>query len=506
MQILNLTQGSVEWHAARVNYFTASEAPAMMGESKYKTRSQFIKEKATGLSEGITDAQYRLFQKGHEAEASIRSHIEHELGDELFPATGVSDCGTYLASFDGITMDESLIWEHKLYSVGLADSVRAGTLEPHYYWQLEHQLLVSGAEKAVFTTSDGSPDACYSMEYVSVPERRAALIAGWQQFAEDLSNYKPETEQVEVTGHAPETLPALRIEVTGMVTASNLQQFQDRTLTVFQGINTELKTDQHFADAEQTVKWCKEVEQRLSAAKDHALSQTQSIDELFRAIDDISAQARSKRLELEKLVKARKKEIREEIAMSACEDLMGHIGEINKTLDNGVRMPPIITYFDGVMKGKRTLASLRDAVSTELARAKIEANQIADKIRLNLKTLRGDTAGYETLFADVQQLVLKDNDDLRATITARIAEHKAADQERQQAEQVQQKIEPQSAEISASRELGSIRQTTAENSRPSDQQIIGVLARHYRVHESKVHEWLLDMDLQGAGDALASNF
>ncbi|WP_419178519.1 hypothetical protein [Pseudomonas syringae] len=44
----------------------------------------------------------------------------------------------------------------------------------------------------------------------------------------------------------------------------------------------------------------------MEAAKQHALSQTETIDALFRTIDEISEQARRKCLELDKLVKAHK--------------------------------------------------------------------------------------------------------------------------------------------------------------------------------------------------------
>src|SRR5690606_3889090 len=121
----------------------------------------------------------------------------------------------------------------------------------------------------------------------------------------------------EPIGRTPENLPALRIEVTGMVTASNLAEFKTHALAVLGGINTDLRNDQDFADAERTVKWCKEVEDRLEAAKQHALSQTSSIDELFRTIDTIAAETRAKRLELDKLVKARKDAIRLEIKAAA---------------------------------------------------------------------------------------------------------------------------------------------------------------------------------------------
>lgn len=482
MKILDLVQGSDEWHAARAKYFTASDAPAMMGVSKYKTRSQLLREKLTGVTEEVSAAQQVLFDKGHAAEASIRSHIERTIGKELYQVTAVSDCGTYLASFDGLTMDETVSWEHKLHNINLAGNVIASDLEPHYYWQLEHQLLVSEADEAIFTTSDGSPDKCYSMIYCSVPERREALIAGWRQFAKDLASQELEPEEAEVVGQAPETLPALHIEVTGAVTASNLKPFQDHALAVFKGINTNLETDQHFADAEHVIKWCKNVEQRLAAAKDHALSQTQSIDELFRAIDDISAQARNKRLELEKVVKARKKQIREGIAMAAADAMTKHIEEINRTLGD-IRMPAILTDFPAAMKNKKTISSLRDAVDTELARAKVEANQMAHKICLNMEILKDEGRGFETLFPDAQQLVLKDNDDLRSTITARIALYNDTKESVDEHKIAQEKRYKRGLEIAE------------KLSRPSDTEIMQALSNIYQVPHFKIVEWLTDMDL-----------
>ena len=94
----------------------------------------------------------------------------------------------------------------------------------------------------------------------------------------------------------------------------NLRQ---HALAVFGGIKTDLQTDADFADAERTVKWCKEVEDRLDAAKQHALSQTASIDDLFRTIDAIKEEARQKRLTLDKLVKAEKENRKAEIVYEA---------------------------------------------------------------------------------------------------------------------------------------------------------------------------------------------
>jgi hypothetical protein len=42
--------------------------------------------------------------------------------------------------------------------------------------------------------------------------------------------------------------------------------------------------------------------------------------------------------------------------------------------------------------------------------------------------------------------------------------------------------------------------------RPTDDEIISALALCFRVHESKVIEWLLDMDLAEATDWMAGEF
>ncbi|SEE39944.1 YqaJ viral recombinase family protein [Pseudomonas coleopterorum] len=425
MKIHNVAQGSAEWHALRAQYRTASEAPAMMGASKYQTRTELLSMKKTGIVPEVTVQQQRIFDRGHATEALARPIVEGRIGEDLFPIVGTS--GNLLASMDGATMLGEILFEHKLWNESLVAQVRAGQLEPHYYWQLEQQLLVSGAEMVIFVCSDGTEENFVSMEYRPVPGRAEQLVEGWKQFEVDLAAFESEPAAAVSVGVSPESLPALRIEVTGMVTASNLEQFKAHSLAVFNGINTDLQTDQHFADAEKTIKWCGDVEERLAAAKQHALSQTESIDALFRAIDEISAQARAKRLELDKLVKARKVAIRDEIVISAAKALQDHLDKINISFGGKVRMPVVKADFAGAIKGKKTISSLRDAADSELARAKIEASQIGDGIRANLDSLRSLAKDHAFLFNDAQQLVLKDNDDLVSVIKVRINEHETAE-------------------------------------------------------------------------------
>ena len=445
MKVHHVQQGSAEWLQLRASHFTASEAPAMAGCSPYMTRTELLKLKHTGLAQEVEAGTQRLFDKGHETEAMFRPHAEAIIEDDLYPITGSKEVEglPLLASFDGLTMDCATGYEHKLWSEANAVAINVNGEPPLCHcWQLEQQLLVSGAERILFVTSDGTPENAITCWYESKPERRAALIAGWKQFKEDLAAFVPSTVEVKPIGRTPENLPALRIEVTGSVTASNLAEYKTHALEVFKGINRELTTDQHFADAEKVVKWCGDVESRLAAAKEHALSQTATIDTLFKAIDDISAEARRTRLELDKLVKARKEQIREDIVADGRKALADHLAGLNERLGKPY-MPSVQADFAGAVKGKRTIDSLRDAVSTTLANAKIEAIATADRIQINLGTLRELAKDHAFLFADTASIVLKAPDDLTALVKSRIADHAAAEAQRLEAERARIRAEEQ---------------------------------------------------------------
>lgn len=432
----NVLQGSPEWLALRAQYFTASEAPAMMGCHPTKTRTQLLHEKHTGLQKEVSSyVEERVFAPGHETEAKYRPIAESIVGDDLYAVTGSAEIESLklLASFDGLTMDEEVGFEHKLWSEENSRAIEVNGEPPMYHvWQMEHQLLVSGAKHILFATSNGTVDQHAYCWYASKPERRAALIAGWKQFAVDLANYTPPAATPpKPTGHAPDTLPALRIEVTGMVTASNLAEFKATALSAIRGVNRELTTDQDFADAEKAVKWCADVESRLEAAKAHALSQTSSIDELFRTIDDIASEARRTRIDVEKLVKARKDMIRSKIVRDGVNMLAHHVKSMNERLGMPL-MPSVPADFAGVIKSKRSIDSITDAVSTELARAKIWANETADRIQLNIRAI--NATGLPMLFADLQSLVTKAPDDLAAIVDNRVAQHNAREAEKQESE------------------------------------------------------------------------
>jgi putative phage-type endonuclease len=443
-KIHECAQGSEQWHALRETHDTASEAPAMMGVSKYQTRTELLAKKATGISEVIDAQKQALFDRGHAAEASARALAEEIVGESLYPITATAEVEglRLLASLDGATMVGNIIWEHKLWSESLAAAVRAGDLSPHYTVQMDQQLLVADAERCLFMVSDGTEERMAFCWYETTPEKKAAVVAGWKQFRADLADYKPSAAVAPAAvGRAPDTLPALRIEVTGQVAASNLPEFKATALAAIRSVNRDLKTDQDFADAERAVKWCADVESRLEAAKQHALSQTATIDELFKTMDDIGAEAKRVRLDLDKLVKARKESIKTDMVQDARIALAEYMATLNERCAP-VRVPTAAVDFAAAIKGKRSIAAMQDAIDTELARAKIASSADADKIAANVRTIKAQTE-HAALFPDVSALALKSAEDLAATITARIAQHAAEQERRLEAERTRIRAEEQ---------------------------------------------------------------
>jgi len=440
VKIQELQQGSPEWLAYRVGHFNASDAPAMLGVSPYKTRDQLLREMHTGIAEAVDAGQQKRFDNGHRLEALARPHAEKIVGEDLYPVTGSN--GRLSASFDGLTLDETRGFEHKALNAELRAAFRAiadgdGTeaLPLHYRVQMEQQIYVCGGDRVLFVASefdaDGNLVEMHYVWYEPDAELRAQILRGWDQFAADLAAYKlPEPEPVAPVGRSPETLPALAIEIRGQVVASNLPAFKQTALAAIRSVNRDLQTDQDFADAEKAVKWCSEVEDKLAAAKQHALGQTASIDELLRTMDDISAEARRVRLDLDKLVTSRKQQLKEGEVAKTRAALAEHVAALNAEIAPAT-LRPVPADFGAAIKGLKTIDSVRSKLDAALAAAKIEASGQAQALRANLGAYKLTAAdGFGFLFPDLAQLVHKAADDFLVLVQSRISAHRQAEAEK----------------------------------------------------------------------------
>lgn len=456
--ILNLVQGSPEWHQHRATALNASDAPAMMGASKYRSRADLIRERATGIVPEVDAATQRLFDRGHAAEAAARQYVEARIGEDLYPVilSREVDGLPLSASLDGQTMDGDVIWEHKLFSESLAAQVLAGELEPHYYWQLEHQLLVSGADRVIFTTSDGTEENEASMEYRPVPGRAEALIAGWKQFQADVAAHVPEAAPAPVVAAPIEGFGALTLRVEGRVLASNLDAFRADADAFIARLPkaSELETDQDFADAESAVKACAEAEARIKAAIDAALAQMSDVDAVMRAAGAVSETIRAARLALDKAVRAEKESRKAAIVSAGVQSVLANYTSINATLGRySIGAPASLSWELGAaIKGRRTISSITDAVDAAVAQAKIAASQRADAIRANVQVLDEHADAGHLLPDRVAMAHILTPDVLRSVIRDRLDEARGKEEARIEAERERIRAEEQAKAERAARE------------------------------------------------------
>lgn len=427
MQILNVAQGSDEWKAIRGNYCVASEAPVIMGDSPHMKRDELLRLKSSGTEREFSEwVEKFILKRGHDVEAAARPIAEAILDEELYALVGVNEVAglSVLSSFDGLTAPlYDNHWEHKQFNKELFELVSTGgELWPQHYWQLEHQLLTNGNDSCIFAVSDGTEQNYAQVTYHSRPERRASLIEGWKLFLQDLANYVYREPEVKPAAAVIKDLPALVIDISGEVKSSNLVVYKNNALDFVKNIKTVLNTDQDFADADGVVKFCERVEKELELAKGQILAKASSIDEVMRTVDQLKEEFRQKRLHLQKLIEKEKEARKNEILTEARNAWQSHIQTINQTLAP-IKLPEIQVDFVGAAKGKRTTETFRSAVNDELTRARIEANRIANHIDVNLALLREIATEFMFLFADMQQLVLKDKDAVEAIANQRITQH-----------------------------------------------------------------------------------
>jgi hypothetical protein len=217
----------------------------------------------------------------------------------------------------------------------------------------------------------------------------------------------------------------LLISIKGEITASNFYEWQTSLIQYIDSTNTELVTDEDFANADGTVKTFKAIEKRLDTVKQSALDQSHDIICLFKAIDSIKSHVRETRLVLNRQLTKRKKEIRLELIDSA-------IKRVKKFINSQEGVFPLLNHkdilqeldFELAIKGKSSLTIAQFALD-RLVQAKIkEVGQRLDLVALNERRLSNVCNNYHFLFHDKKALLLKATDDLDILISNRVLDYK----------------------------------------------------------------------------------
>lgn len=146
---LSIEQGSPQWHEFRKNGIGASECAAIFGKCKYNTPFQLWEKKVYDIETEVNPAMI----KGSQMEPIIRQQAESVLGEEFPAACGIHEKHEFIrASLDGINSAGDVIMEIKYASKVNHAIATSGKVPEHYMYQVQQQLLVSGAKKALYVS------------------------------------------------------------------------------------------------------------------------------------------------------------------------------------------------------------------------------------------------------------------------------------------------------------------------------------------------------------------
>lgn len=185
--ILKIAQGTRAWHEHRAKSRNASETPAVLGVSPWQTSYQLWLLRTGRAEQKVTPAM----QRGAELEPAARAAYEMKTGNVMEPLV-LAD-GEYSASLDGITLAGDLVLEIKCPMKGcdsdLWKAVERREIPGYYGWQIEHQLMVSGAKLAHLWIFDGVDGVL--LEVLPQRERWPDIHAAWDKFMGFLTSDTP---------------------------------------------------------------------------------------------------------------------------------------------------------------------------------------------------------------------------------------------------------------------------------------------------------------------------
>ena len=143
---------------------------------------------------------------------------------------------------------------------------------------------------------------------------------------------------------------ALAVIVRGEIVESNFKLFAEKVETQLAEINTDLKTDEDFGQAELDLKKIKEIRSSLTDRKREILEQLEGVYGLVNGLESLDSGMLKVQSLLTKEVKSKKAEIKKDIVDCALSLIVS---------DNREKYRDEIT---ATMRGKSNLASIKDGV------------------------------------------------------------------------------------------------------------------------------------------------
>ncbi len=178
MKKIELEQGSPEWLSWRKTVITATDASIIMGSNPWDTPFKCWQKKLGLIEEKKSN---EAMERGKRLEPEARAKFIELHGIDVNPAVVESTEFDFLgASLDGITELGGTLVEIKCGGAKLHDMAARGEIPAYYQDQMQHQLLVTGADRCFYYSYNGTDGI--SIEVFPDPEYRAKFMPKAREF------------------------------------------------------------------------------------------------------------------------------------------------------------------------------------------------------------------------------------------------------------------------------------------------------------------------------------
>lgn len=193
MKIVNLAQQSKDWLLWRQAGLGSSDAPAIVGKSKWTTARQVWEEKVSQREGGVREKKESsggntnwAMRRGTRLEPVARDLYEQLMGWEVKPLCCVHDQYPWLkASLDGFNPALGLVIEIKAPNKDDHGLALRGDVPEHYKPQVDHLLLVSEAQRLHYVSYNpgfATHEQLAIVTWLPTRQRLQELFEAEQQF------------------------------------------------------------------------------------------------------------------------------------------------------------------------------------------------------------------------------------------------------------------------------------------------------------------------------------
>jgi putative phage-type endonuclease len=183
MAIINLVQGSDEWHKKRNSSITGSEVSVLMGNYPYDLTPLKMYRHKLGLEEYKPKNTF-VMERGHEHEPKARAMASLATGIDFNPCCVQWDKNPWcFGSLDGYNEEANVICEIKSVGKSAFDDLETNNKIPdHHIHQMQFYLMITGAKLCYYVAYNADYDKICVRNVEPAPVLMEEIFAAAEKF------------------------------------------------------------------------------------------------------------------------------------------------------------------------------------------------------------------------------------------------------------------------------------------------------------------------------------